>query len=189
MTVRDVALGGRRPSRSLARGVALSFTFAVLTAFGARLKIDLFPVPFTLQVFFVLSAGLTLGGRLGALSQMMYLAMGLVGLPVFAGGGGPLYLLGPTGGYILGFPIAAGLAGSLGERRDDLLGRLLAALGGAAAIHLAGVSWLTVWLGDPGQAWKAGVLIFLGVDAAKACLAALLAGGIVPLLWAPRPLK
>jgi biotin transport system substrate-specific component len=162
--------------------VLLAISFAALTALGTRLKVDLFPVPFTMQVFFILLAGLSLGGRLGALSQLLYLTIGLMGLPVFAGGGGMLYLLGPTGGYLVGFPIAAGLTGWLAEGREDLLGRTLAGAVGVAAIYLCGVSWLGFWLGDPGQAWKAGVLVFVGVDVTKAFLAALLAGKLSPIL-------
>ena len=181
----SVRLITRQRGIPLARGVTLAVAFATMTALGARLKVDLFPVPFTMHVFFIILAALTLGGRLGALSQLLYLAAGLVGLPVFAGGGGPLYLLGPTGGYLVGFPIAAGVAGWLAEGRDTFLGRFLAAMAGVVVIYLCGVSWLGFWLGDPSQAWRVGVLIFVGVDMAKAFLAALLAGRLLPLLGPP----
>jgi biotin transport system substrate-specific component len=82
--------------------------FALLTAIGARIEIPHQPVPFTLQTFFVLLAGAFLGVRNGVLSQVLYLAMGAAGLPVFTFGGlGIAKLLGPTGGYLLSFPIAA----------------------------------------------------------------------------------
>jgi hypothetical protein len=80
-------------------------TFAALTAVGARFEIFQYPVPFTLQTMFVLLAGAFLGARNGALSQILYLGVGAVGLPVFAAGGamGILRLIGPTGGYLLAF--------------------------------------------------------------------------------------
>jgi biotin transport system substrate-specific component len=88
--------------------------FAILTAVGARIEIPHPPVPFTLQTFFVLLAGAFLGVRNGVLSQFLYLAMGAAGLPVFSVGDiGVARLLGPTGGYLLSFPIAAFAVGTM----------------------------------------------------------------------------
>ena len=106
------------PSRSAVRpGVRASgiLAFALLTALGAFVRIPLpfTPVPVTLQTFFVLAAGIYLGSRDAALSQLGYLAIGAVGLPVFAGGGAGFgHFLGVTGGYLIAFPIAAALVGA-----------------------------------------------------------------------------
>ena len=130
-----------------------SYTIAVavltlLTVVGAKVAIPLpgTPVPATLQTLPVLLAGLLLGSRLGALSQAAYVAIGLAGLPVFAlPGAGPAYLLGPTGGYLIGFMAAAWLAGALaGPGSGAGFARRLAAVAVAiAAIHAAGVLWLS----------------------------------------------
>ena len=109
------------PKRYLALGsehmVAQTFwvvSFALFAAIGARLEIPHQPVPYTFQTLAVILAGGLLGSRNGFLSMMLYLILGLVGMPVFAGGGfGLVKLIGPTGGYLLSFPVAAFLVGSL----------------------------------------------------------------------------
>jgi biotin transport system substrate-specific component len=109
------------PKRYLALGsehmVAQAFwvvSFALFAAIGARLEIPHQPVPYTFQTLAVILAGGLLGGRNGFLSMMLYLALGFVGMPVFAGGGfGFAKLIGPTGGYLLSFPVAAFLVGTL----------------------------------------------------------------------------
>lgn len=165
------ALTGSRAVRRTAGVVGL----ALLTALGARVSIPLpgTPVPFTFQVVAVLLAGWLLGPRLGAASQLSYLAAGAAGLPVFAAGGGLAYLLGPTGGYLLAYPAAAWLVG-VAAREDAGLARQVAGLaGGLALIHLGGAGWLAVVAGHE-TALAAGVLPFLGVDAVKALLVLLL---------------
>ncbi|HEX9654918.1 MAG TPA: biotin transporter BioY [bacterium] len=97
----------------------LSSLFAALTAAGAFTKIPLPYVPITLQTFFVMLSGSLLGSKFGALSQIIYLAVGLCGAPVFAYGGGPAYVLQPTFGYLLSYPIAAFVIGSLIEHRRE----------------------------------------------------------------------
>lgn len=91
----------------------VSGLFAALTAGGAFIRIPVPYVPITLQTFFVILSGIFLGPKFGALSQLIYLAVGLMGVPVFSNGGGPGYVLQPTFGYLLGFPIAAYLIGVL----------------------------------------------------------------------------
>jgi biotin transport system substrate-specific component len=89
-------------------------SFALFTAIGAQIEIPHQPVPYTFQTFAVILAGGLLGSRKGFLSMLLYLGLGLAGLPVFAGGGlGLAKLIGPTGGYLLSFPVAAFLIGSL----------------------------------------------------------------------------
>lgn len=141
----------------LRRTIAVA-AFAALTALGARLAVPLpgTPVPFTLQPVAVLLSGLLLGGSLGAASQLTYLAAGAIGLPVFAAGGGLAYLGGPTGGYLLAFPIAAALAGWIAgdPRAGSAIGRVSRVVAGSvvglAAVHLSGAAWLSL------QPWFAG---------------------------------
>lgn len=91
----------------------LSGLFAALTAIGAFIKIPLLYVPITLQTFFVILSGSVLGARFGALSQFLYLIVGLLGVPIFSFGGGPGYIFQPTFGYLLGYPIGAFVVGYL----------------------------------------------------------------------------
>ncbi len=100
-------------SRAVSSALWIS-AFALLTAVGAQIVIPFAPVPFTLQSVFVLLSGAMLGARKGALAQVAYLGMGAAGLPVFAGFSGTfLHLLGPTGGYLIAFPLAAYVTGLL----------------------------------------------------------------------------
>ncbi len=99
------------------RVYVLASLFAGLTAVGAALRIPLPYVPITLQTAFVLLSGLLLGPRYGALSQMLYVLVGLLGAPIFAHGGGPAYILQPTFGYLLSFPLTAYVVGRLVSRR------------------------------------------------------------------------
>jgi biotin transport system substrate-specific component len=174
---------------ALARELLLATLFGALTALGAQVAVRLpfTPVPLTGQVFFVLLAAGSLGGRLAAISQMEYLALGLAGMPVFAGGtGGPAAFAGPTGGYLLGFVAAAFVAGRLAERwRWRSLLAVAAALScGLAMIYLCGGLWLAGWhmimgrVGVAAAVWLAlvqGVVPFVGVDAGKLALAAAIA--------------
>jgi biotin transport system substrate-specific component len=119
--------------------------FAVLTAVGAFVRVPLPGVPFTLQVPAALLAGVALGPWLGAASQLAYLAVGLLGLPVFASGAGPGYLLTPTFGFLVGFVAAALVVGlAAGDPARSGTPRLAAALLlGIAAIYLVGVPWFS----------------------------------------------
>lgn len=163
---------------------------AALTAVGAQIAIPL-PftlVPFTLQVPMVVLAGLLLGARYGALSQVVYLLLGAIGLPVFAGFTGGLgVILGPTGGYLLSYPFAAAVAGlAAGAVARATRGRAVA--GGTAfgllalvVIYALGATWLAVQAGlTPGAALATGVLPFVPFDVVKVVLAALLAAAVAP---------
>ena len=157
-----------------ARDVSFAGLFAALTAVGAQITVPIGPVPFTLQVLLVLLSGLVLGSRLGLLSQLVYLVAGAVGFPVFAGfSGGFAHIYGPTGGYLLAFPIAAFLAGYLTEKSgDNVWGMALGSLLGVAAIYLVG--WLRLGLflaGDFEKAFALGVLLFVPFDVLKAAVA------------------
>ena len=166
-------------SEEAARAALLVVGFALLTALGARLSIPLTPVPITMQTFFVLLGGLMLGSRLGASAQTLYVALGALGVPVFAGRAlGFACLLGPTGGYLVGFVAAAWLVGQLARGLDPKSPRaawqVMAVLAaGTVAIYVPGVYWLARVTGMGFRsALVAGVLPFLPTDALKAVLAA-----------------
>ena len=121
-------------------------SFAILTAIAAQLTIPLKPVPFTLQVMFVLLAGALLGAKNGAYSQLLYLALGVTGFPVFAqtgeGGFGFAQLFGPTGGYLLAFPIAAFLTGYLVKKFSGYVGVVVSMFVGYILVLLFGTVFL-----------------------------------------------
>ncbi len=119
--------------------------FAALIAVGAFLKIQIpvqpYPMNFTLQWFFVLMAGLLLGQRRAAASVCAYLVIGLAGVPVFASGGGPMYLFRPTFGFLLGFALAAWVMGFLSDRgaAASVWGMLGTSMAGLAAYYGVGI--------------------------------------------------
>jgi len=162
-------------TRPVAR-VALVIFFALLTWIGAKVSVPLpgTPVPGTLQTLAVLMAGACLGAQAGSASQALYILLGVAGLPVFAlPGAGPTYLLGPTGGYLIGFVAAAWVVGRLLQRVGNrrVLPSAFTFLLGAATIHVCGLGWLSVVLGDPATALRAGVLPFVLFDLAKVVVA------------------
>ncbi len=152
---------------------------ALLSA-SAHIKIPFYPVPLTMQTLIVLGIGMTYGVRLGGATLLGYLAAGFIGLPVFAGGAGMAYMMGPTGGYLAGFFAAAVVLGALAERGWTRSWATAAAamLMGNVIIYLLGVAWLTSLIGWD-KAVQFGLLPFLYGDALKLIIAAL---GI-PYLW------
>lgn len=170
---------------NLKNDVMLALLFASLTAVCSKISIHLWftPVPITLQVFAVILSGLVLGSRLGALSQLMYLSLGFSGVPVFAGWtAGPAYVLGPTGGYLVGFIFAALLSGFISERitKRSKLMLLMSGLISIAVIYAFGTSWLAIWMKASGDgnlvqcikgAWIAGAAPFIILDLIKAAIA------------------
>jgi biotin transport system substrate-specific component len=155
-----------------AREVALTGLFVALTAVSAQIQIPIGPVPFTLQVFAVLLSGLLLGSKLGFTSQALYVFAGAIGFPVFAGfTGGIAHLYGPSGGYLLAFPLAAVVAGLFAERTGRTGVWLLGALLGVLIIYLLGWLRLGLYLNDFEKAFLLGVLPFVPLDVAKAVLA------------------
>jgi biotin transport system substrate-specific component len=153
--------------------------FAVALAAASQIAVPLpgTPVPFTLQPMLVVLAGLMLGPTLGAASMMLYLFVGALGVPVFTPGGAPgiARLVGPTGGYLIAYPLAAWMTGVIARRAPSLGGRFAAALAGMATIFLGGLAQLTVLTGSAAQAVAFGVTPFVLFDVAKAFLAALIA--------------
>jgi biotin transport system substrate-specific component len=158
------------------RSTAAIIFFAAVTALTARITIPLpfTPVPITLQTLAVVLSGLVLGARNGALAQLGYLAMIATGFPFDARGLGPVALLGPTAGYLIGFVPAAFVTGWLAEKFAwrRWWGNFVAAVTGIAIIYLVGATWLAVMLGSWQKAWVAGVTPFILLDLGKAALAA-----------------
>jgi biotin transport system substrate-specific component len=190
------ALAARRASLETARGIRIAslLFITVLTAAAAQISIPLpfTAVPLTLQPMVVLLGALALGSRLGSASQILYLAAGIAGLPVFAASAvlppGALRLLGPTGGYLMAYPFAAFLTGYLAERGFDrrYITSVLAMLAGLLVIYTVGVTWLGLFArttnGTPAgmsAAFLTGVYPFIVPDLIKLAIAA----GFVPALW------
>jgi len=149
--------------------------FAGLTALGARLEIPHSPVPYTLQTLVVLLAGAFLGPRNGAISQFAYLGAGLLGAPVFAGGAaGVAPFIGPTGGYLLGFPAGAAVVGALLPRGTTLLRAFLSMGAGLLVIFTLGTLHLYAFaLHNLSAAISSGFLIFSWWDMLKLGAAAM----------------
>jgi biotin transport system substrate-specific component len=190
-------IASRRTSLETARGVRIASVLfiSVLTAAAAQVSV---PVPFTsvpltLQPMVVLLGGLALGSRLGSASQILYLAAGIAGLPVFAASPllppGPLRLLGPTGGYLMAYPLAAFVTGYLAERGLDrrYATSVVAMLVGLLVIYAAGTAWLGLFARTVSgsaavglaAALATGVFPFVIPDLIKLAIAA----GLVPTLW------
>lgn len=154
--------------------------FAALTAAGAFIRLPMVPVPITLQNLFAVMAGMVLGPRAGVMSQAVYIVMGLMGLPVFSGGGGPGYVVSPTFGYLLGFLAAPAVSGLLVKGRAmTALNAGVASLAGMLVVYLVGVPYLACYLAyvteKPdalGMALKAGFAVFLPGDLVKCVLLA-----------------
>lgn len=169
--------------------IALIAIFAALTASGSFIRIPIPPVPITLQSFFVIMAGLVLGPRGGALSQVIYLLVGLLGLPVFSGGGGLSYVLRPSFGYLIGFILAPLVVGSFMKNSGyKPVNIFVASILGMLVIYLAGVPYLAIYmryiLDKPEAiilAIKTGLVIFLPGDILKCIILAL----IVPKMNLP----
>jgi len=152
--------------------------WAIALAVASQIAIPLpnTAVPMTLQPLAVVLAGLWLGPVAGASSMVLYILAGAVGLPVWAPMGAPgiARLIGPTGGYILAYPVAAYVAGWVAKRAPAYLGRVSAAVLGILAIHLGGIAQLTIITGSLERAVILGTIPFLAMDVVKAFLAGLL---------------
>ncbi|HEX9729567.1 MAG TPA: biotin transporter BioY [Gemmatimonadales bacterium] len=174
--------------RGALKRMTLAVAGALLVTLGAQIALPLTPVPITFQVPAVLIVGGLLGPGLGAASLAAYLVMGALGLPVFAPGGavGAARLFGPTGGYLLAFPLAAAVAGRvIGDARSWLrLG--LGLVGGTLVIHAGGVAQLAILGGDLAIAIRAGSLPFLVGDLVKLAVAGLLIRRVGPAMTRAR---
>ena len=172
---------GARPLRA----VVLAVVGSLLLWASAKVQVPFYPIPMTLQTFAVLAIGMAFGWRLAGATLLLYLTQGAMGLPVFAGtpekGIGLAYMVGPTGGYLLGFVFAAVACGWLAERGWDrnVLPTALAMLIGNVLIYVPGLLWLGSIVGWDKPVLEWGLTPFLLGDAAKLALAAFL----LPAAW------
>ncbi len=172
------------PAGGLTRNVAIAILGTLLLTLSAKVQVPFWPVPMTMQTLVVLVLGAALGARLGAATMLLYLAEGAVGLPVFAGtpekGLGLAYMMGPTGGYLAGFVVAAFIVGWLAERGWDrsILRLLVAMTLGHVVILGLGFAWLSGLIGVE-KAWLLGVVPFFAATVLKTGLGAL----ALPAAW------
>lgn len=170
---------------ALVRNILLAVTGSIALWISAKIQIPFYPVPLSMQSLVVLMIGMAFGWRLATATILLYLAEGLAGLPVFAGtpekGISLAYMAGPTGGYLLGFIIAAAAVGWLAERGFDrnIFLTAVAMLIGSALIYLPGIAWLGSVVGWDKPILQWGMIPFLYGDVLKLVLAALL----MPTLW------
>jgi biotin transport system substrate-specific component len=177
-------IGAAWPEGSLARPirlVILALAGSALLTLSAKVQVWPGPVPVTMQTFVILVLGMSYGWRLGGATLLLYLAEGAIGLPVFAKGGGIAYFAGPTGGYLVGFVLAAVAAGWLAERGWDRrpATTALAMLAGNIVIYVPGLLWLGMIVGWDKPVLEWGLYPFLIGDLVKLALAA----AALPLAW------
>jgi biotin transport system substrate-specific component len=165
-------------SRSITAAGIVGFALALAAASQVAIPLPGTPVPITLQPLVVVLAGLWLGPVAGAASMIFYLALGAVGLPVFAPIGAPgiARFFGPTGGYLIAYPASAFVAGSLSSRATSLTGRWVAALVGIAVLFVGGIAQLTILTGSLRRAVALGITPFAAFDVVKAWIAAAISG-------------
>lgn len=184
MTLANTVWPAQSANARSARNVLLALVGTLALTVSAKAQIPFWPVPMTMQTFVVLVIGMAYGSRLGLATLALYLLEGVLGLPVFAGtpekGVGLAYMMGPTGGYLLGFVVAAWVCGWLAERGFDRspLKSLAAMSVGHALIFVFGLAWLAQLMGLE-KAFIVGVAPFWAATIAKTLL------GVVtlPLAW------
>lgn len=167
-------------TNSVVSKVILVLIGTLALALSAKIQVPFWPVPMTMQTFVVLLLGLAYGPKLGAITGLSYLAEGAIGLPVFAGGGGGAYLIGPTGGYLFGFVLAMGMVGWLAAQGWDRSWRslLFAMILGELIIFGAGVSWLSTFTGLE-KAIEIGLTPFIVAEIFKIALVVI----SLPMIW------
>jgi biotin transport system substrate-specific component len=173
------------------RNLVLVALFAALTAIGAFIRIPMPVAPITLQTLFCILAGMLLGPWLGALSQIIYLILGLAGLPIFTAGGGPGYIFQPTFGYLVGLIAGAFVCGVTVQRvkKPRFVPFLMAALVSMFTVYLFGLPYLYLMMNfylhkaiSVGTAVLSGCVLFIPGDLLKCLVAALLAVKLRPAL-------
>lgn len=184
MTLID-AWTARRGHSNLLFSLMAVMAGSILMTIAAKVQVPFIPVPLSMQTFVAIGLGLALGPVRAMAAIMLYLAQGAAGLPVFAGtpqqGIGMAYMMGPTGGYLIGFALAAGIAGMLARAGWDrsIVSTLAAALIAGAVVYVPGLLWLGLFTGYGEQLLVAGLFPFLLGDVVKAALAAL----VFPAAW------
>lgn len=199
LDARTLAAALWAPGRSspLLRGAVLALAGSLVVALSAQVTVPLWPVPVTGQTFAVLSVGLVCGWRIGGAALLLYLVEGALGLPFFAQAkSGWATLVGPSGGYIWGFVLAAALVGWLAERGWDrsVPRTALAMLLGNVVLYLPGLVWLALFYAGPGEdyiaatgattAWGAAIAAGLTPFLVGDLLKLLLAACLIPAAWA-----
>ena len=170
--------------RSQFQTLFLVLVGSLLLTLSAKVQVPFYPVPMTLQTLVVLLIGVAFGWRMGVATVLAYLAQGAMGLPVFAGtpekGLGLLYMAGPTGGYLVGFALAAATTGWLAERGLDrsVIGTAIAMVAGNVMIYACGLVWLSTFVGMD-KAVTFGMAPFLFGDLLKIALAIV----TMPMIW------
>lgn len=173
------------------RNLILCAMFVALIAAGAFIRIPVPVVPFTLQLLFTMMAGLLLGGKLGAVSVCIYIAMGLLGLPVFAEGGGFAYVLKPSFGYIIGFAVASYVTGVIANKvpNPGYKRLLVANFIGLGIVYLFGMVYYYLmsnfYLGDPIGLWPLFLYCFILAvpgDIVLCILGAFLGKRLIPIM-------
>jgi biotin transport system substrate-specific component len=172
------------------KDIILVALFAALTAIGGRISFSVYLVPLTLQLFFCLFAGILLGAKLGMASQLVYVLIGLLGVPVFANGGGPSYVLNPTFGYLIGFIIAAYIMGKIVEslKNISLINMMISTAVGFITAYTIGIPYFYIiynfYLGKP-LSFIASITMMIPYmikDMMLAAIVALTAWKVLPLL-------
>jgi len=172
-------------SNTALRGMVLALAGTLVLALASKVSVPLWPVPMTMGTLAVLTLGMAYGWRLAGVTLMLYMAEGAIGLPVFAGtpekGIGLAYMMSGTGGYLIGYVLAAITVGWLAEKGWDrsMLGTALAMLAGNAVIYVPGVLWLGALFGWDKPILEWGFTPFILGDVIKIGLAM----GIMPLAW------
>jgi biotin transport system substrate-specific component len=170
---------------ALVRNIILAVVGSIALWASAKIQIPFYPIPITMQTFVVLVIGMTFGWKLGGATLLLYLAEGAMGLPVLAGtpekGIGIAYMVGPTGGYLLGMLVAAVVVGWLAENGWDrrVVTTALSMLIGTAIIYAFGLAWLGAVLGWDKPILSFGLIPFIPGDIAKLVLAAM----VLPTAW------
>ena len=146
----DYGISKKIESANILKKIILVFLGTVLLTISAKIKVPFYPVPMTMQTFVVVLIGITLGWKLGLTTIFLYLFEGAVGLPVFAGtpekGLGISYMIGPTGGYLVGFVLSVFIAGFVNLNKNIFVKFLLITLS-IFAIYITGVPWLAYLAG------------------------------------------
>ena len=172
-------------SATMLRHVILAFAGSLLIALSSKVQIPFYPVPMTMQTFVILSLSMAYGWRLAGATLALYLLEGALGLPVFAGtpekGIGLAYMMGGTGGYLLGFLLAAVTCGWLAEKGWDrnVFKTATAMLIGNILIYIPGILWLGILFGWDKPILEWGLTPFILGDVTKLALAA----AVLPLVW------
>lgn len=177
------------------RTITLCSLFAALSAIGAFIRVPLPIVPFTLQFFFTALAGILLGAKKGALSQLIYVLVGLAGIPVFTKGGGLHYILEPTFGYLIGFIVGAYVMGKCMEKLQtvNIKNILISSLVGLLVVYILGVTYMyfiyNFYIGSELGVWAAivsGAITFAPGDILLCIITAVVGAKVVPVLRSSR---